>query len=161
MMTNSIRLAAIALLLATSASVHAEPLLSISGKSQSAATVPAQGFDLARLSLIGETTIHTKVITLAGEHDVTGVLVRDLIKNMALAGKVIHATALDGYMIEIPIEDVMKYDVVLASKIDGKVLSIRDKGPFWMIYPVSTNPELDDPVYEARSIWQIKSLTVD
>jgi hypothetical protein len=38
---------------------------------------------------------------------------------------------------------------------DGKKLSRRDKGPLWLMYPISDNAELADPRYIHRLIWQV------
>jgi hypothetical protein len=42
--------------------------------------------------------------------------------------------------------------------MDGVPLSKRDKGPIWMIYPMSDHEELRDPVYNSRLIWQVVKL---
>ena len=39
-------------------------------------------------------------------------------------------------------------------------MSIRDKGPIFMIYPFDKNPELYNEKYFSRSVWQIKSIEV-
>jgi hypothetical protein len=114
------------------------------------------------LDKIGRTEISTTVISLGtAEHKVAGVLVRDLLRYVGGTGQSLHVTALDGYAIDIPLSDFESYDVVLATEIDGKGLSVRDKGPAWLIYPVSQHRELDDTVYESRSVWQIKTIEVD
>ena len=38
---------------------------------------------------------------------------------------------------------------------DGKPLSRRDKGPLWLMYPISDNAALRDPIYLRRLIWQV------
>lgn len=111
--------------------------------------------------VIGNITIETSLV--GGDdhekiHQVTGPRLRDVLKHFSVSGHVIDAVALDSYRIEIPVSDATKYDVVLANTIDGKQLSVRDRGPVWIIYPVKDNPELHTPVFEARSIWQLKEL---
>jgi hypothetical protein len=69
-------------------------------------------------------------------------------------------TALDDYRINIPIADYQKYDVLLAFKLDGKNLSIRDRGPARIIYPIEQHSELSDKKYASRYIWQIKGMRV-
>lgn len=108
---------------------------------------------------IGMTEIKTKVLTLGEtQRSVKGVLARDLLDYVGAKAQIMKVTALDGYQIEVPVADIETYDVVIATEIDGKALSVRDKGPAWLIYPVSGNKELDDTVYESRSVWQIKSI---
>ena len=39
-------------------------------------------------------------------------------------------------------------------------MPVRDKGPFFVIYPYDSKPELKSQVYYARSVWQVKRLEV-
>lgn len=89
-------------------------------------------------------------------HQVTGARMRDVLAHFSIEGSVADASAIDSYRIDIPVEDAMKYDVILATTVDGKKLSIRDRGPLWVVYPLGQHPELQSPTYEARSIWQLK-----
>ena len=38
---------------------------------------------------------------------------------------------------------------------DGEKLSRREKGPLWLMYPISDHAELNDPIYLRRLIWQV------
>ena len=44
--------------------------------------------------------------------------------------------------------------------MDGKPLSVRDKGPLFLIYPFDKNPELYNEKYFSRSVWQIKKIEI-
>lgn len=92
---------------------------------------------------------------------VKGPLVRDLLKAAGLHGTKIWVKALDGYEMDIPYTDVASYDVMLATMVDGQALSVRDRGPAWIVYPTVDHPELQNALYEARSVWQIKELIVE
>lgn len=111
------------------------------------------------LAAIGQAEIETKVHTMGEtQRRVKGVFARDLMKFVGATAKTMSVVALDGYAIDIPVSDITTYDVVIATEIDGKPLSVRDKGPAWLIYPVSGHKELDDTIYESRSVWQIKTI---
>ncbi|MFC7692861.1 hypothetical protein ACFQY5_28160 [Paeniroseomonas aquatica] len=49
---------------------------------------------------------------------------------------------------------------MLALKRDGNYLTIRDKGPLFIVYPYDTNAELRSPRYYGRSAWQVARLVV-
>jgi hypothetical protein len=68
--------------------------------------------------------------------------------------------ALNDYSASIPAQDLRDYDVVFATAIDGNVLSVRDKGPLFMVYPFDDHPELFNEVYFGRSVWQIAQIVV-
>jgi hypothetical protein len=46
-------------------------------------------------------------------------------------------------------------------KVEGKVLTIRDKGPLWIVYPKDAHEVLNDVQYYARSVWQLNKLHVE
>ncbi len=107
---------------------------------------------------------HYKAVLPGGAgavQEVGGPLLRDVLSAAGVSGSKITARALDGYELDIPIEDVQNYDVLAATEVDGKTLSVRDRGPAWIVYPTVDHPELKDALYEARSVWQIKELIVE
>lgn len=91
-----------------------------------------------------------------GTPEFSGPLVRDVLASVDASGaSVAVMTAANDYSIEIPMADFQKYDVILATSVDGKRLSLRDKGPIWVMYPLDNHEELQDPLYNSRLIWQI------
>jgi hypothetical protein len=136
-----------------------KPLFTICGKIAKTGDVVVTPADFAK---IGSFEINTVVDTMSeGIHRVKGVLGRELLRQYGSTGTTLRVIGLDGYTIDVPVADLMKYDVVLANEIDGKPLSVRDKGPAWLIYPQSQHPELDDPIYAARAVWQVTRIEVN
>ena len=72
----------------------------------------------------------------------------------------LYAVALNNYKVEIPIDDASRYAVLLATRLDGEPMSVRDKGPLLVIYPFDAHPELRSAVYYSRSAWQLRSIEV-
>lgn len=118
-------------------------------------------FDLTMLEEIGLTKITTETPWTKGLIAFEGVLVRDLLSFVKAEGTSVRASALDNYSVDIPIKDFQSHDVILATRINGKVLRVRDNGPVWVIYPWTDNSILKRPHYFARSIWQLHSFTVN
>ena len=69
--------------------------------------------------------------------------------------------ALNDYQSSIPVEDAMKFDMVMATKMNGKPIPVKTKGPLFIVYPFDSKPELRSAVYYERSPWQLKSLTLE
>jgi len=63
--------------------------------------------------------------------------------------------------VQVPVSDAEQYRVILARTINGKSLSIRDKGPLFLIYPFDQYPELQNKLYYGRAIWQISVIKVE
>lgn len=118
-------------------------------------------FDLDLLRSYPVTTIRTDTPWTDGVIVFEGVLLRDLLASVKSSGQELIATALNDYSVTIPIEDIVQNDVIVAYKQNGKLMSIRDKGPLWIIYPWRDKPKLKSELNLARSIWQIDSIHVD
>ncbi|WP_386684837.1 hypothetical protein [Loktanella sp. R86503] len=73
----------------------------------------------------------------------------------------IQLSAINDFTISVPAEDAFLYGVILALLRDGEEMSVRDKGPIWVIYPMDDNPELRDDLYNGRLVWQLKSIAVE
>lgn len=101
-------------------------------------------------------TLITENEFVDGPTEFSGPLARDvmaLLKNDA--AETAKMTAANDYQIEIPRSDFENYDVVFATSMNGRRLSLRDKGPIWVIYPMSQHAELRDAIYNDRLIWQL------
>lgn len=70
-------------------------------------------------------------------------------------------TAVNDYSVEVPIQDFLDYDVIFALTQNGDKLSRRDKGPIWLVYPMSEHEELQTPLYNDRMIWQLVRASVE
>ena len=92
---------------------------------------------------------------------VRGPLLRDVLKAAGASQTGVTAKAFDNYEMKIPGEDFTKFDVILAIEVDGKRLSVRNKGPAWVVYPSVDHPELQGELYQSRSVWQIKELIAE
>jgi hypothetical protein len=89
-----------------------------------------------------------------------GVLASRLLDALGAGGSQLQARALNDYAVTIPIAELRAYPILLALDHDGRPLSVRERGPLWMIYPWSQHPELDDRVRRQRSIWQLTEIEV-
>lgn len=75
-------------------------------------------------------------------------------------GTTLHIVALNDYTVDIPISDAERFGPLLARRINGRELAVRDKGPLFLIYPFDAMPEIRNGRYFGRSIWQITQIAV-
>lgn len=116
--------------------------------------------DSAALRALPQQTVTTHTPWHDGVVTFSGPRLWDLLEPLKPAGKTLHLTALNDYSVDIPLSDLQRYQPVLAWQLNGKALSVRNKGPLFLIYPFDTYPELHNPLYYGRAIWQIKMITV-
>ncbi|RVT97075.1 hypothetical protein EOD42_11845 [Rhodovarius crocodyli] len=81
-----------------------------------------------------------------------------LLPDAALAATVLELEALDSYRMTLPMEDARENGLFLAWRHGGALMPVRDRGPFWLLYPWTERPALDTPLYHRRSTWQLTRL---
>lgn len=153
---------------ATQAQSAAEkPILTISGKINSAVGSTGSGsseegavFDRNKLEALGMETIETKTPWYKDTVKFEGVPLDKLMQSVGANGDRVVAIALNDYSVEIPMEDFAKHHAILALKRDGEYMSVRDKGPLFVVYPYDSDPELRSQKFYSRSAWQVKQLIV-
>ncbi len=96
-----------------------------------------------------------------GAQQFDGVLMSDLMKAVGAKGSVLHVRTLDDYKSDVPVADFDKYKPIMAYSQNGKPMSVRDKGPLFVIYPYDSDPALRNETYYTRSPWQVYAITVE
>lgn len=149
---GSLRALVVLALAVSAAPALADPILTLSNGED---TVELTLEDLLALPQHSVTTVTEYT---DGAVTFTGPLARDVLDELGLndADRV-RLTAMNDYFIDVPTSDFAQYDVIMALEADGTRLSRRDKGPIWLMYPISDHEELADPVFNARLIWQLVS----
>lgn len=136
-------------------------ILTIEGKIEHTNAPGAAEFDLESLEQLGLTELRTWTPWTDGEAAFEGVPAQRLMEVVGAAGTTVHAKALNDFESSIPLDDFERYPVLLATRVDGQPLEVRDKGPIWIVYPWSEEPELDDLPTRRKSVWQLRSLRVE
>lgn len=114
---------------------------------------------LRQLAELPQVTVVTENEFSNGLVAYRGPLVRDVVEQLALMQfETLRFVAVNDYYVEIPTEDFRRYDVILATQADGVPLARREKGPLWLMYPISDHQELADPIYIHRLIWQVERI---
>lgn len=118
-------------------------------------------FDDDMLRALPSTSLETTTVVTDGVGRFDGFLMRDLLNHVGAKGETVTAIALNDYVIEIPMEDFSRFDVLVATSMDGKPLLPSNKGPFWIVYPRDDHRELHDIRYDYRWVWQLIRLEVN
>ena len=131
-------------------------VLTVTGALTNRNTADAAEFDLAMLEQLPQHKLTTTTPWTEGPQTFRGVLLRDLLAAVGARGQTLMARALNDYAIEFPAADGTSYEVLLALRHNGEPMSVRDKGPIWVVYPDDTG------LSQARDrmIWQLRSLAV-
>ena len=90
----------------------------------------------------------------------SGPLLRDVLQTVGAQGQQLVARALNDYSVQIPVQDALAYDMVVATRMNGQPMSVRQRGPLFVVYPFDSKTELKSPTYIERSIWQLRAIEV-
>ena len=136
-------------------------VLTIAGKIGESNSPQGAQFDMAMLEKLPQHSFTTLTPWVKQPVRFTGPLLRDVLAAVKAQGTVIKALALDDYQTLIPADDAVKFDMVMAHKMNGQPIPVKTKGPLYLLYPFDSKPELRSAVYYERSPWQLKSLTLE
>jgi hypothetical protein len=117
-------------------------------------------FDRDMLEALGAEEVATKTPWHNGVTRFSGVRLDKLMTLVGAKGRAVTATAINDYVTTIPIDDFARYGVILALKMNGEYMSVREKGPLFIIYPFDSDPALQTQQYLGRSAWQVVKLKV-
>jgi hypothetical protein len=136
-------------------------ILTISGKVGETNSAKGAEFDLAMLEKLPQHTMTTQTPWEKTPTTFRGPLLRDVLAAAKASGTNLKAVALNDYKTSIPFSDTQAFDMVLASRMNGKAIPVRTKGPLFIVYPYDTRSELRSTTYYERSAWQLRTLTVE
>ncbi len=137
-----------------------EIVLTVSGDIKVTNTDSAAAFDMAMLEELGATTFKTTTIWTEGVQTFVGVELQGLLKALGVDSGTLSASAVNDYAVEIPVSDAVESGPIIAFRRNGAEMSLREKGPLWIVYPYDNNPEYQSELIYSRSIWQLDRIEV-
>ncbi|SFP14394.1 molybdopterin-dependent oxidoreductase [Tranquillimonas alkanivorans] len=139
---------------------NGEVLLRVTGDIAEALQ-PEAAFDREMLAELGERTIETTTPWTRGKQSFTGVPLHDLLDRLGVEDGTLRVIALNDYAASVPVEDAVEDGPILAYARNGEEMTIRDKGPLWLIYPYDSDNNYRTETIFARSVWQVGHIEVD
>ncbi|MCV6592337.1 MAG: oxidoreductase [Silicimonas sp.] len=118
-----------------------------------------QVMSLAELDQMPQQRFTTSTIWTDAPVAFSGVPLRALVGELR-PGQTLRLIALNDYQVDLP-TDALKDDLpIVATRMDGRVMAVRDKGPFWVVYPYDSDSALQNETTYARSVWQLKTIRI-
>lgn len=116
-------------------------------------------FDIEMLRAMPAVKIKTTSPWTDGPAEFEGVSLEALFKTVGATGKSIKAAALNDYIADVDPATIISSGAILAYRMNGSDISVRDKGPLWIMFPFDDQPQLKaEPIY-SQSVWQLRKLT--
>jgi hypothetical protein len=109
---------------------------------------------------LGGHSIETSTMWTNGEHRFEGVRLDTLLHYLNVDSGTFKAVAVNDYAVTIPVSEALEGDGLVAYEMDGQEMSVREKGPLWIVYPYDSDPTYQSETYYSRSIWQMNRLII-
>lgn len=117
-----------------------------------------QELSLAALDALPQASIETTTPWGTGLQRFTGPLLASIATMGGYNPHAVNVSALNDYRMTIPAKDWTENGALFSTRIDEKVIRVKDKGPFWIMYPIDSDPKFRQAYYKAHMVWQVKSL---
>lgn len=135
-------------------------VLTVSGAIAVTNVGPEAQFDMAMLQALPQSEFATSTLWTDGVQTFRGVALADLLARLGVTSGHLQAEALNDYSVDIPVSDAVTGGPIIAYAVNDAPLSVRDKGPLWVVYPFDKGADYSSEVIYARSIWQLAKITV-
>lgn len=138
----------------------ADIILTVSGDIAEAPENAALTFSASDLRALPSDSFATETIWTEGEQVFVGVPLHSLLTHVGASSGTLLASAANDYTVSIPTSDAVPNGPIVAYSRNGADMSLRDKGPLWIIYPFAGNPDYKTEEFYSRSIWQLDRIEV-
>jgi hypothetical protein len=135
-------------------------ILTVTGEIDVTNAEGALVFDYDALAALDAETFETTTIWTEGLNSFQGVSLKTLTDLLGTEDGTLLATAINDYTVEIPVSDAVEGGPIIAYLMNDKEMSVRDKGPLWVIYPYDSSADYRSEVVYSRSIWQLDRIEV-
>lgn len=117
-------------------------------------------FDRKMLMGLDWREVRTFTSFTEGEQVFAGPTLASLLEAVQANGATISATAINDYTVQFPVTDADAHSVLLAMDQNGRPMRVRDKGPIWVVYPLSEK-EAAQQRFDSEMIWQLDRLLIE
>ena len=136
------------------------PVLNVVFLDQNEAQTADRVLTMADIQALPAAEFTTTTIWTEGEQQFRGVWLSDLMTYLEVSEGTIFFSALNEYMIEITLAEMVPGGPMLAYEWNGIPMSPRDKGPLWIVFPYDSDQKFQSESVYAQSIWQLDRIEV-
>ncbi|RKT34261.1 hypothetical protein BXY70_0268 [Roseovarius halotolerans] len=109
----------------------------------------------SQLLALPSATIETSTNWTFGTQRFTGVWLATLLAHHGIRSGTLELFAVNDYVVRIPVDAIEEGGELLAYERNGKIMTLRQKGPLWLVYDWDRNPAYRTETHYSRSIWQL------
>lgn len=111
--------------------------------------------DEAALAALPQVEFETATPWTLGTHRYRGPTLKSVLAQQQVdSASAIDVAALNGYQQRVDLSLFAKVPLTLVRYQDDKPLTRRNKGPLWLLIPLSAHPEMDVSAIHNNMVWQ-------
>ncbi|RBP75570.1 molybdopterin-dependent oxidoreductase [Marinobacter nauticus] len=115
--------------------------------------------DRALLESFPQSVIETTSPYYDGTAEFSGPTLARVIEHFGSTGaSAVTLVALNGYKVSGSMKELMSLDAIVSTRQNGEPMSIRQRGPYWIMLPLSERPELDSEDFHRYMVWQLNRI---
>lgn len=117
--------------------------------------------DEAALAALPQVEFETATPWTLGTHRYRGPTLKSVLAQQQVdSASAIDVAALNGYQQRVDLSLFAKVPLTLVRYQDDKLLTRRNKGPLWLLVPLSAHPDMDVSAIHNNMVWQVIRIEV-
>lgn len=117
--------------------------------------------DEAALAALPQVEFETATPWTLGTHRYRGPTLKSVLAAQQVdSASAIDVAALNGYQQRVDLSPFAKVPLTLVRYQDDKPLTRRNKGPLWLLVPLSAHPDMDVSAIHNNMVWQVIRIEV-
>ncbi len=117
--------------------------------------------DEAALAALPQVEFETATPWTLGTHRYRGPTLKSVLAAQQVdSASAIDVAALNGYQQRVDLSLFAKVPLTLVRYQDDKPLTRRNKGPLWLLVPLSAHPDMDVSAIHNNMVWQVIRIEV-
>ncbi|WP_423842144.1 hypothetical protein [Aeromonas caviae] len=117
--------------------------------------------DEAALAALPQVEFETATTWTLGTHRYRGPTLKSVLAAQQVdSASAIDVAALNGYQQRVDLSLFAKVPLTLVRYQDDKPLTRRNKGPLWLLVPLSAHPDMDVSAIHNNMVWQVIRIEV-
>lgn len=120
-----------------------------------ATTGRARSFTLAELDTMPQRSFTTRTPWHEGPVTFAGVDAAAFLEAEGDGATTLRLVALNDYVVEADVSLFAGTGAILATRQDGTLMPVTDKGPIFVVFPFDSDPRLQHQTYFSRAVWQL------
>ncbi|HBN49100.1 MULTISPECIES: hypothetical protein [Thalassospira] len=110
------------------------------------------------LTKLPSTEFYTSTPWTDGVQKFQGVDFDVLFDTYGITADTVRVSALNDYSVMVPAGVLRRDNAILVYRLNDAEMSVRDKGPFWVVFPYDSDTRFQTDTYWSYSVWQVKSI---